>query len=498
MFWRAAILFWIAITMAAPAHAAIADAVEAYQRGDFGAALAACRAEAEHGNASCQNLLGVLYLEGRGMKANDAEAAKWFRLAADQGHGYAAFNLGFCYERGRGVAQSDAEAARWYQVAASQKIPQAEMALGLMALRVGHDEREALKWFRLAAHKGLPVAEFAVGAAYENGAGTRRNEKQAGKWYLQAAEHGQPSAQAAIARFYERGLGGIAEDKSEAYFWYAVAARNPHVGDRDRKEAKEGLTRLAAALQPADRTKAEKAAQDFQPTEVAEADTGRHRRTKGAESESAGGPRLYGTGSGFYVSTAGQIVSNNHVVAGCSEVRVTVGDKGEPVKVLATDPDLDLAILQGPHSVAAAVAFRDGEPHLGESVIVMGFPLSGLITTDAVVTTGIVSALAGLRNDRRELQISAPVQPGNSGGPLLDSSGSLVGVVVAKLNGLRVAELTGVIPENVNFAIKGGEAQAFLKAHGVAFTLAGPGASSTTEAIADQALRYTVRLECWK
>jgi TPR repeat protein len=486
------------MAMAGAAQATIADAVDAYQRGDYPAALAACKAQAEQGNASCQNLLGILYQEGHGVKANDAEAAKWFRLAADQGHGYAALNLGFCFEKGRGVPQSNADAARWYHRAADQHIPEAEFALGLLALRVVHDEREALKWFRLAAHKGLPLAQYAMGAAYEAGAGTRRNEKQAGKWYLQAAEHGQSAAQSAIARFYEHGLGGIAEDQAEAYFWYAVAARNPHATDRDRKEAKDGLTRLAVRVPSTDRARAEKAAQDFQPTEVADSDDRRHRQTKSAESEHSSGPRLYATGSGFYVTTAGHIVSNNHVVAGCTEVRVTAGEKGEPVKVLATDPDRDLAILQLPHSVAAAVSFRDGGPHLGENVIVMGFPLSGLITSDAVVTTGIVSALAGLRDDRHELQISAPVQPGNSGGPLLDASGRLIGVVVAKLNGLRVAELTGAIPENVNFAIKGEEAQAFLKAHNVAFALSGSGANSGTEAIADQALKYTVRLECWK
>ena len=145
-----------------------------------------------------------------------------------------------------------------------------------------------------------------------------------------------------------------------------------------------------------------------------------------------------------------------------------------------------------------AVFFHQGAPRLGESVVVMGFPFSGLLSSDAVVTTGIVSALAGMRDDRHKLQISAPVQPGNSGGPLLDPAGHLVGVVVSKLDGVRMASLTGAIPENINFAIKGEEARSFLRVHGVAVVTAPKGKDLTADVIAEQGLRYTVRLECWK
>ena len=92
----------------------------------------------------------------------------------------------------------------------------------------------------------------------------------------------------------------------------------------------------------------------------------------------------------------------------------------------------------------------------------IGFPFHGLLTSDFTVTTGIISSLAGLFNDARFLQISAPVQPGNSGGPLLDTSGNIVGVVAEKLNALRVAKATGDIPENINFAIKTGALRDFL------------------------------------
>jgi S1-C subfamily serine protease len=95
-------------------------------------------------------------------------------------------------------------------------------------------------------------------------------------------------------------------------------------------------------------------------------------------------------------------------------------------------------------------------------LVSLGYPLSGLLSSDANVSVGNVSALAGLRDDSRYLQISAPVQPGNSGGPLLDASGHLVGIVTAKLDAVRLARFTGDIPQNVNFALKTEVARTFF------------------------------------
>src|SRR5690242_12389700 len=91
----------------ADARAGVREALDAYQKGDFGGAVAACRGPAEQGDASCQNLMGVLFSEGRGVPKNASEAAQWFRKAADQGHGHACFNLGRAYQFGDGVKQSN-------------------------------------------------------------------------------------------------------------------------------------------------------------------------------------------------------------------------------------------------------------------------------------------------------------------------------------------------------------------------------------------------------
>jgi S1-C subfamily serine protease len=112
------------------------------------------------------------------------------------------------------------------------------------------------------------------------------------------------------------------------------------------------------------------------------------------------------------------------------------------------------------------------------------------------VTTGIISALSGLSNDRRTIQTTAPVQPGNSGGPLLGESGSVVGVVVGKLDAMKVAEVIGDIPQNVNFAVSLGTLQSFLNANGIPYLLDNSNATKSPADIAADASHYTVRIEC--
>jgi S1-C subfamily serine protease len=127
---------------------------------------------------------------------------------------------------------------------------------------------------------------------------------------------------------------------------------------------------------------------------------------------------------------------------------------------------------------------------------VIGFPYKGLLSSDPIVTTGIISALSGIGDDRRIIQISAPVQPGNSGGPLLGESGSVVGIVVGKLQAGIIFKETGDIPQNVNFAVSLGTVQSFLTTHGVPYALDDSNATKTFADIAADAMRYTVLLEC--
>ena len=206
------------------------------------------------------------------------------------------------------------------------------------------------------------------------------------------------------------------------------------------------------------------------------------------------------SGSGFVVSKNAHIVTNNHVVADCvGDIHGNLAGQA-PVKlrVVSTDEENDLALLQGTKKFKEKdiATIRASAVNSGDQVVAIGYPLHGLLTSDLTVTTGIISSLAGVHNDTRFLQISAPVQPGNSGGPLHDTSGNIVGVVTAKLNALRIAKATGDIPENINFAIKTGALRDFLDNGAVPYQTAEPAGETKTADIASAARTYTMLISC--
>ena len=154
-------------------------------------------------------------------------------------------------------------------------------------------------------------------------------------------------------------------------------------------------------------------------------------------------------------------------------------------------------MLQGPAASFKEFAkIRDRAIRSGDSVVAIGYPYHGLLTSDFTVTTGIVSSLSGLLNDTRFLQISAAVQPGNSGGPLIDTSGQIVGMVAAKINALKFVRATGNIPENINFAIKTGAIRDFLDNSVVPYQTAQPKGELKTAEIAGNARAYTLLISC--
>jgi S1-C subfamily serine protease len=204
------------------------------------------------------------------------------------------------------------------------------------------------------------------------------------------------------------------------------------------------------------------------------------------------------SGTGFVVSASGHILTNNHVIDGCTDIKGTLGGQPPtPLRVVSSDETNDLAVLQGPAATFKDFAkIRDRSIHSGDSVVAIGYPFHGLLSSDFTVTTGIISSLSGTMNDTRMLQISAAVQPGNSGGPLLDTNGLIVGVVAAKLNALRIARATGNIPENINFAIKTGAIRDFLDNSVVAYETASPTSELKTTEIANNARAFTLLITC--
>ena len=137
------------------------------------------------------------------------------------------------------------------------------------------------------------------------------------------------------------------------------------------------------------------------------------------------------------------------------------------------------------------------EVRVGNDIVSYGFPLTGLLSSEGNFSKGSVAAMSGIDDRASQMQISAPLQSGNSGGPLLDYSGIVVGVVVSKLSAVKVAAVTGDIPQNVNFAIKRSVVENFLNRNNVTFRSRTGGLKLDPADIADIAKTYTVQIVCW-
>ena len=218
---------------------------------------------------------------------------------------------------------------------------------------------------------------------------------------------------------------------------------------------------------------------------------------------SAGAGRRDGpdaSGSGSVVTSDGYIVTNRHVVNGCQSLAVRADSTaGSPAQVVALHARDDLAVIRTDASFGAVAAFRMGTGiRPGDDIVAVGFPLAGLLADEPSVTTGSASALAGIHNDQSILQMSAPVQQGSSGGPLFDASGNVVGVVVTKLNARIVAEETGDLPQNVNFALKAEIARTFLEELAIRYRTSPSTTRLGNADVGDIGRRVTVMVECYR
>ena len=176
------------------------------------------------------------------------------------------------------------------------------------------------------------------------------------------------------------------------------------------------------------------------------------------------------TGTGFVVNKKGYIVSCNHVVEGKSKIYCMIGQKEYKLDVVKKDSRNDIALLKMNEDPPSYVRFRSGKSiRPGENCIVLGFPLYGLLAQEVNVTTGSVSASSGPENDIRMLQITAPVHQGNSGGPMFDSFGNVSGVVIFKINALKLAKYIGDIPQNLNFVLNATIVKLFLDSNGIEY-----------------------------
>ena len=228
------------------------------------------------------------------------------------------------------------------------------------------------------------------------------------------------------------------------------------------------------------------------------------------------------SGSGFFISKLGHIITNEHVVNKCS--KITVGDNVDrqvPAKLMEVDKKNDLALLRTTTlelastdtkslikklstknlrmeilPLATAGLMRSNDVELGEDIVVAGFPYGDIFSKDIKVTFGNVNSTKGVGDNSSQFQIQAPVQTGNSGGPIYDKYGNIVGVVVAQLDKLKMAKTIGSLPENVNFGIKASTVKQFLNSSGLPTKWAERDKPMSNKEISKIASKQTVMVVC--
>ena len=302
---------------------------------------------------------------------------------------------------------------------------------------------------RKLAEQGDANAQYDLGIMYDIGRGVPQDYKEAARWYRKAAEQGVAFAQSMLGLMYYKGR-GVPQDYIRTYAWLNLAASQGHT---DAAEFRNDLANTVMTPQQI------AVAQEL----TVELQDKIENRSSAATSETEKS-QSKGVGTGFFITRDGYILTCYHVVEKANSVQVLVGDKMYEADIEQIDIHNDLSLLKI-RGVFPAIAFSPARSaKLGESIFTIGYPNPVLQGYAAKLTRGEINSLSGYRDDPRLYQISAPVQPGNSGGALVDEKGHVVGIVVAILDARAALKITGALPQNVNYAIKGTYALAFLDA----------------------------------
>ncbi|MEI8292223.1 MAG: tetratricopeptide repeat-containing serine protease family protein, partial [Verrucomicrobiota bacterium] len=402
---------------------------------------------AEQNIVGAQYCLGWCYAIGQGVLKDEAEAVKWYRKAAEQNYAIAQCKLGYCYANGQGVAKDEKEAVKWYRKASDLNDDGAQCNLGYCyqsGQGITKDEVEAVKWYRKAAGKNNLTAELNLGACYANGQGVAQDYVEAEKWYSKAANQGDVEAQFNLGMIYHNGQ-GVPQNYVESFKWFNLSAAQ---GYTNAAKYRDDIGRFMTSDQIAE---GQKLSNEFKPSNKSDSDN----------STSPNSPTASGTG--FFITDDGYLISNYHVVKGAAKVRLLTDAGLIDATVVKVDAANDLALLKAVGRFAPLPIAASRTVKLGGTVATVGFPDIGLQGFAPKLAKGEIASLAGAADDPRYFQISLPVQPGNSGGALVDARGNVVGIVAAKLDASAALAATGSLPENVNYAVKSSLLLSFLE-----------------------------------
>lgn len=398
---------------------------------DFGLALKHFEKSAALGSANGAYRMGRAFFEGTGMKKDPGRAVAYWTAAARKKHPAAQFWLSLCYYEGIGVTPDHSIGRDWLSRSASAGHNEAQYRMALACEK--HEAVERIRWLRLATAQGHASACRRLAECMLKGDGVMSDQTLSLALYILAGSYGdKDSSDISRDREWER----HAVDRAYADL-IARSIRAQIDAGREPVELSEGW-----------RTDAPRVA------------IGRQPRVEGPKQEESG--PVY-TGSGLIFSEEGLCFTNYHVIADGSRyfVRPSFSSKRLSADLVAFDKKSDLAVLRisGWNSSEAGTAkppplVSTSNVRVGLRVFTMGHPMSGTLSSEAKYTSGDVSALMGPADNPAYMQVSVPVQPGNSGGPLVLEDGRVIGVITARLSDKFSLSRFDALPQNVNFAVK--------------------------------------------
>ena len=385
-----------------------------------------CRAKINQDDAY-QNAISAYEIE------DYQKAFREFLILAKVGNKKAQNYLGYMYEHAKGVEADLKQAFNWYQKSAIQGYSLAQCNLGYFYEKgqgIAKDYKQAISWYRKSANQGNSRCQNNLGLMYEWGYGVVKDYQEAFRWYLKAANQGNEYGQYNLGLLYEYGY-GVSQNFKLALSWYQKAS------DQGHSSAKEKVKTIQSKIKPNNNNQSN---QEVLPAS---------------------------SGSGFAVTSDGYVITNHHVIDGCNNVEIINRGKAISATVVSFDENNDLALLKSNFKPLHTFPLSRNNPYTLMEIYVAGYPFGYDISTPIKITEGIVSSLAGIGNNFSQIQIDAAVQPGNSGGPIIDSKGNVVGVVVSKLDLEKMMENYGVVPEGTNFGIKSNVVINFLESNNV-------------------------------
>ncbi len=376
---------------------------------------------------------GIVTIES--LSAIDEEQVKHYFM--ERGRNF--FIHGQEYQFGENVGQSFSNAVELYRRSFQYGNIQSAFSLGLsysQGTGVSKDDEKAREYYRFAASAGHTGAQVNLGLLLDLGRGGPANRDEAVFWYRKAAEKDNPTALNNLAVVEStRGNRVLAVD-------YFLRAAEIYIRSGDRSNTLRIVDRLIEirANQEANEIRARIDSRDSPPA------------TTPSRRESAS------MGTGWFISPR-HVVTCQHVISGHENysIRIRGAEAPVPLRLVVSDRQNDIAVLEIiPEDIRSDHVLRlaTKNPSAGDRIFTIGFPHPDLMGFDPKFTEGSISSTSGIRDDPRTLQISAPVQSGNSGGPLVGADGAVVGLITSKLAAARIFEYTGDLPQNVNYAVK--------------------------------------------